>query len=320
MNDIAYDTVVRQSRRARREQIIQNDSRLMPDKGPSLIHSADVTGHMALHRLVTMGVLTRLDDTCGYRNDYADTLVGRALIVESMIPYGATAAGKLALWVWVGGRFPTCVDLISTSHYRARVHGRDVHVHNRRMLTNHVVRLAGLRITSPIRTACDLACMAPVERQGCDVNQLLAALMVKYAISPDDCLDMLWCNQRWPRHSLGITTFIALKRRRKSWEDSDGDRDGRGAQIAADRDGVTAEAGAGAGVDGTVSTMVEAAGRSHGPGATKPVPAAHPSRVGPGMAVAQDVRKNVRPKGGRPVARHGFARPIDAFTHCVGSA
>lgn len=242
MNDIAYDTVVRQSRRARREQIIQNDSRFMPNKGPSLIRSADVTGHMALHRLVAMGVLTRLDDTCGYRNDYADTLLGRALIVEPMIPYGATAAGKLALWVWLGGRFPACFDLISTSHYRARVHDRDVHVHNRRMLTNHVVLLAGLRVTSPIRTACDLACMAPAERQGCDVNQLLAALMIKYAISPDDCLNMLWRNQRWPRHNLGITTFIALKRRRKSWPGTDDDGDGWGVASVADGDGMVERA------------------------------------------------------------------------------
>ncbi|OXN00676.1 hypothetical protein Tam10B_1075 [Bifidobacterium vansinderenii] len=214
----------------------------MPGEGPSLIHSTDVTGHMALHRLVAMGVLTRLDDTCGYRNDYADTPLGRALIVEPMIPYGATAAGKLALWVWVGGRFPACFDLISTSHYRARVHGRDMHVHNRRMLTNHMVLLAGLRITSPIRTACDLACMEPAERQGCDVNQLLAVLMTKYEISPDDCLNMLWRNQRWPRHSLGITTFIALKRRRKSWPGVDDDGTGWGAASAADGDGMVGSA------------------------------------------------------------------------------
>ena len=273
-------------------------------EGPSLVRSEDVTGCMALNRLIRMGVLTRLDNTCGYRNDYANTLIGRAMIVEPMIPYGATAAGKLALWVWVGGRFPTCFDLVSTSHYRARVHGRDVHVHNRRMMTNQVMRLAELKITSPIRTACDLACMAPAERQGCDVNRMIVELMQRYSIDPDQCLDTLWCNQRWPRHSLGITTFMALKNRRESWDVS----------YARQGEGQDSDSGSGSG-----------SGRRTAPDATAGMigvvtntTTAQPSPVGRG-AERGDAH-NVRPDNGRPAGDHGPARRTGVSIRSAGSA
>ncbi|PLS31807.1 hypothetical protein Uis1B_0345 [Bifidobacterium margollesii] len=159
---------------------------------------------MGLERLVERQVLVRLDDTCAYSTSQAGTLYGRASIAEQMVPFGAAAAGPLAMWIWQGGRFPNRVDVISGSHFRARIHGRQIIAHNRRTPPEQLMRLRQLLVTSPMRTACDLACMNLPEQRPAHTETLIAKMLDAYEIKASQCLKILWENPRWPNHGPAV--------------------------------------------------------------------------------------------------------------------
>ncbi|MBT1166998.1 hypothetical protein [Bifidobacterium simiarum] len=173
----------------------------------------DVTGDMGLERLVERKVLVRLDDTCAYPASYAGTLYGRASIAEQMVPFGAAATGPLALWVWQGGRFPGRVDVVSGSHFRARVHGRQIVVHNRRTPPEQLMRLRQLLVTSPMRTACDLACMDLPGQRPSHTEALIARMLDSYGIKVSQCLKTLWENPRWPNHGPAVRMLMNVEKR-----------------------------------------------------------------------------------------------------------
>lgn len=179
-----------------------------------LINVDDVPGGIGMSRLLGEDVLVGLDDECGYVNDHADTLYGRGAIVNRMVPFGSIAAGPLAAWVWVGGDFPYRLDLISNSRYRTLAHGRQITVYNRKTPPDHVMRLGQLRITSPLRTICDIACMDEGGKILAGAESLLPLLMERYEVRAEACLQTLWENPRWPNHSDGVRTLMRLKRRK----------------------------------------------------------------------------------------------------------
>lgn len=176
-----------------------------------LIRAGDLPGPMSMRLLVSAHVLAMLDPTCAYLVEDAAGIFGRADIVEPLIPYGAAACCRLALWIWTGGNFPDELDIVSNSHFRAPVHGRIIQVHNRRLPTDHLMKLGRLWATSPMWTACEIACLDQVICNGEDRMACLHELMERYQVSPLDCLDLLQKNPRWPGHAVGVGTLSVLK-------------------------------------------------------------------------------------------------------------
>ena len=126
---------------------------------PPVLHERDLPGPLSLNRLARMGTVRVLDASSGYWSEHANTLYGRALIVQALIPFPTAACALTALWVWMGGDFPTTLDVLSNSHYRTMRHGRRVRVFSRKIAKVHMTTIGDLSITSPQRTACDIASM-----------------------------------------------------------------------------------------------------------------------------------------------------------------
>ncbi|MBW3088635.1 hypothetical protein KIH77_07830 [Bifidobacterium sp. 82T24] len=192
------------------------DGRAKSDSSPNppLVNVDDVPGGIGMSRLLDEDVLVGLDDECGYMNDHADTLYGRASIANRMVPFGSIAAGPLAAWVWVGGEFPHRLDMISNSRYRTLAHGRQITVYNRKTPPDHVMRLGQLRVTSPLRTICDIACMDEGGKILAGADSLLPMLLERYEVKVETCLQTLWENPRWPNHGGGVHTLMRLRHRR----------------------------------------------------------------------------------------------------------
>ena len=182
-----------------------------PEPLPSLIQTGDLPGPLSLSLLANEGIITCLDRSCCYLNEQAEGLYGRASIVMPMVPYGAAACGGLALWIWLNGRFPDALDIISNSHFRTPVHGRPLRPHQRQLDARYLMRLGQLWVTSPLWTACDLACDPSGRCNGEDVMAVLHELMECYQVSCGSCETLLSSNPRWPGHARGLETIRRLK-------------------------------------------------------------------------------------------------------------
>ena len=182
-----------------------------PKPLPSLIQTSDLPGPLSLSLLVNEGIVTCLDRSCCYLNEQAEGLYGRASIVMPMVPYGAAACGGLALWIWINGRFPDTLDIISNSHFRTPVHGRPLHPHQRQLDARYLMKLGKLWVTSPLWTACDLACDPSGRCNGEETMAVLHELMERYQVSCGSCEALLSSNPRWPGHAQGLETIKRLK-------------------------------------------------------------------------------------------------------------
>lgn len=179
---------------------------------PGLIQVGDLPGRLSLNLLVRLGIVTVLDPATCYRNDDAEGIFGRASIILPLLPFGAAACGSLALWIWLNGTFPETLDVISNSHFRAPVLGRPLRPHNRKLNPQYLMRLGRLWVTSPLWTACDLACEEQQALSRGEARQeRIHELMDRYQVSCSDCLDLLAANPRWPGHATGIKTITGLK-------------------------------------------------------------------------------------------------------------
>lgn len=132
---------------------------------PPIITAEHVTGPLGMHMLIDLGILIPLDDAHAYRRDDGDSLYGRAAITAAALPKRITAmtvCGATAAWVWHGGDFPATVDILSSSHHRTRVFGRPIRTRARRVPADQITSIGTLSLTTPERTACDLA-LSPIE-------------------------------------------------------------------------------------------------------------------------------------------------------------
>lgn len=171
---------------------------------PSIIDADELPGPLGASALARMGILVPLDGTGGYLATHADTVHGRAAIIQSMLPSSAIACATLALWVWIGGNFPPNLQIISSSHFRAAVYGRRIRTFDRKLDERELSRLGRLWITSPARTACDLACENPARFKEINVINSIVELIREFGVTVDECLQLLWDKPRWPGHARGI--------------------------------------------------------------------------------------------------------------------
>nr|WP_236029558.1 hypothetical protein [Bifidobacterium miconisargentati] len=159
---------------------------------PPVLFTKDLPGPLSLNRLAAFGTVTKLDETAGYWSDHATTLYGRATIISSIAPFGTVACMFTAAWVWLGGdRFPATIDVISTSHFRSTSAGRRIRVFRRLTLPEQIIKLGRLPITTPARTACDLAMMPEGAAPPTLINDVVCQLMSAYRFRANDCLSII---------------------------------------------------------------------------------------------------------------------------------
>lgn len=176
-----------------------------------IIPCRELPGPLSVASLARLGALVPLDATGCYLTIHAGSVHGRAAIVERVIPPDATACASLALWIWTGGTFPGVITVISHAHFRAAVYGRRMRAYDRRLAADERSRLGGVWVTSPLRTACDLACNDDVPTaDGRSVTDGIVELMEDFDFAPDDCIALLQRNPRWPGRRRGMEMFQTL--------------------------------------------------------------------------------------------------------------
>lgn len=156
-----------------------------------LLRDDALPGPMSMRRLAEIGAIHQLDDDSAYLSEDAETLFGRANITNILKPFNTVSCAVSAAWVWLGGRFPDTIDVISTSHYRAPIRGRRVRVFNRKAPRDHIATIGSLQVTTPARTACDLALLPATEHPGREAAAMIYAMMDSGRCKPRDCLDIL---------------------------------------------------------------------------------------------------------------------------------
>ncbi|MBM6700046.1 hypothetical protein H7U32_06965 [Bifidobacterium pullorum subsp. saeculare] len=160
---------------------------------PTMLRVRDLPGPLSMSWLTRLGVVVPLDRANGFWSEYTTTLYGRAQIVSTLTPLNTVACALSAAWVWLGGRLPDTVDVLSGSHYRATVHGRRVRVYNRKAPGGQLQRIGALRLTAPARTAVDLAANREDEADKVmpSIASRIDTLMDAYQISAKECLTIL---------------------------------------------------------------------------------------------------------------------------------
>ena len=165
---------------------------------PMMLHVGELPGPFSLHSLAGAGMVCRLDSDHAYCSSHASSVRGRARIVKHLTPHGVISCGLTAGWVWIGGNFPESIDIVSSSHFRSLMFGRRIRVFNRQTPEQQCLVLEGLRITTPLRTACDIALLPEREFQASRGSHTIARLMKEYSLTPAQCLSLLRLNRFWP--------------------------------------------------------------------------------------------------------------------------
>lgn len=162
-----------------------------------LVGNRDLPGPLSMNRLSGYGAVHQLDDVNGYLAEYSETLFGRGMIMGNIVPRNTVACLTTAAWVWLSGAFPDTISVVSASHYRVPIYGRTVTTIYRKMPEGHVSQIAGLKLTSPTRTTCDIALQTNKEIPCRERSELVCSLIQEYHVDPSECLDIIANNRHW---------------------------------------------------------------------------------------------------------------------------
>ncbi len=168
-----------------------------PKRGTSMLQGRDLPGRLSKDMLLDSGVLHAVNEHYAYLTAFSDSLYGRANILSDVMPQTAIACMTTAAWVWCGGVFPTSFDVVSTSHFRKFMMNRPVRTYARHIEPGHIQRIGELQLTSPPRTACDLALLPAhmLFEDGWDA--IVHKLMGDYGVTVDECAALL-AERRFP--------------------------------------------------------------------------------------------------------------------------
>lgn len=178
---------------------------------PAVVDLDMLPGRLALVQLVRSGIITPLDERSGYLTTLEHSVEGRARIAAALLPDDTMACMGLARWVWVGGPFPTTIDVISNSHFRAERHGRRVCAYKRRVPPAQRATIGELTLTSPARTVCDLGCHGAVGNADDDAWPThLRSIIDQWQVRLAECRTMVKSHSRWPGRKEGLELFDAM--------------------------------------------------------------------------------------------------------------
>lgn len=172
-----------------------------------IFRTCGISGQAGIYRLVHAGVITRLDEQSFFLTAQASDVPGRARIIRGILPYNTVASVWLAAWIWVGGDFPFVIDVISSSHFRSPILGRSVRVSNRYLPDETIAHIGVQKLTAPVRTACEIACLGEKERREGKAYSIIGKLAQNFDFTHKDCLRFLDANPRWPGHDDATVAF-----------------------------------------------------------------------------------------------------------------
>lgn len=118
---------------------------------------------IAWQLLVRDGALRIVAPGVAIPNRRRPTPTARAAALAGVLPRGWIFGGATAYWVHTGGPGPTMLALIGPpeSHQPHDLPGRVLH--QQMLPARDRVEVAGVAMTTPLRTAVDLACLTPPE-------------------------------------------------------------------------------------------------------------------------------------------------------------
>ncbi|MCI1984299.1 MAG: hypothetical protein LKJ47_05965 [Bifidobacteriaceae bacterium] len=150
------------------------------------------------------GIITMLDTTAGYLTAASRTLFGRAGIATHLVPKKTIAASTTAFWIWFSGTLPTEITVISASHFRSLAFGRRITAFNRATPPEDLRHIGSLTLTSPLRTACDVACLPRDEFDRTVGSLILFSFLQFYEIPLQECRAAILKNPRRPGFANGL--------------------------------------------------------------------------------------------------------------------
>ena len=102
----------------------------------------------------------------------------------------SVACSRTAAWVWHGRHVPDSIDIIAKAHYRTLRYGRKINVFNRLAPSEHTIKVGPIIVTTPVRTACDLAlnCVPETESK---VSEIICMLMQEFHFRSNDCMQIM---------------------------------------------------------------------------------------------------------------------------------
>ncbi|MGO1316300.1 MAG: hypothetical protein ACTMIR_04580 [Cellulomonadaceae bacterium] len=128
-----------------------------PATGDDLVRPDDVGGYPAFQTLLSDGVLRLLRDTTAVP---AGTPVTAAHRAQALVPIWSarTVVGiDAAAWVHTGGQAPARVTLLYDPRHHRPAPGPEHTSHQARLTGVDVEQLNGVAVTTPLRTALDVA-------------------------------------------------------------------------------------------------------------------------------------------------------------------
>ncbi|MFD0704650.1 hypothetical protein ACFQY8_02655 [Alloscardovia venturai] len=173
-----------------------------------LRHKEDFPGQLCLARLEKAHIISNLDKSTFYPMRFNDTSSTRAHVARDIVPFGAIASAWLAAWIWLGGQFPTSIDITSTNHYHNILFGRNVRSTSRQIHSSCLAQFPHLLVTSPQRTACDIACSDIRRANPIIIEHTIHRLALSYAFAEHDCMEIMRHNTRQPRYTCGVNLLI----------------------------------------------------------------------------------------------------------------
>ncbi len=181
---------------------------------PDVLRADNLPGPTALAWLQRQGRARLIDNRTAVSQPLAGCAVLRARTAAQLLPRRCVACGLLAFWIWEGGPFPARLTAIcATRPKTAPPH--DVDLVQRQLGPGDVLEIRGLQVTSPLRTAVDLACL-PGDIFDVRVGAgRFVTFLRHHNLDLVDCLARLEENSRAVGYSTGRRRLEALDARQE---------------------------------------------------------------------------------------------------------
>lgn len=226
--------------------VLQDIIRLRLETSP-IIRVRDLPGPMAMQTLIDLGMLQRLSSGAAFLPRMALTLEQRADIAGAVMPNHTIACLELAAWIWLGGEFPTTLDVITPARFNSFGLSGAFTAHDWRIRCKETREISDMRTTTPLRTICDLACCDAEDSIAADEAQrivIIERLMREFRIRPAQCLRSIQQRLRFTGHPIGTTL---MRRIRDEWGEALAEFERKGGEAeGAEEKGAAAETEGGA--------------------------------------------------------------------------
>lgn len=166
---------------------------------PLLIDTKHLPGPLSMKKLCNYGAFNNLSIRSGFAQSTAKTPEGRCAVLKKLLPSGTVACAFTASWIWLGGKIPNILEIISNSHYRIQPHDHQLQVFRRKLLKKEQRMIKDLRVTSVARTICDIA-LTPSKNIYDEMRRVdtVCELVQKYNTSFKDCEKIIDSNPYFP--------------------------------------------------------------------------------------------------------------------------